>query len=62
MVHLVAVSAFQRREHLRNITSHYSASEIGERIDAANKVCGARLRKTSALAALKRKIAQCEHT
>ncbi|WP_139176792.1 tyrosine-type recombinase/integrase [Nitrosospira multiformis] len=39
------------------ITSHYSAPEIGELIDAANKVCGTDSRKTPALVILKRKIA-----
>lgn len=40
-----------------DITTHYSAPEIGELIDAANRVCGTDSRKTPALVILKRKIA-----
>ena len=58
------LSPFQRFSDESTPEYHFALLRLGdrERIDAANKVCGARLRKTSALAALKRKIAQCEHT
>ncbi len=40
-----------------DITSHYSAPEIEELLDAANRVCGGESRKTPALTLLKRKTA-----
>jgi integrase len=40
-----------------NITSHYSAPEIDELIDAANRICETISRKTHALVMLKRKTA-----
>ena len=40
-----------------DITSHYSAPEIEELLDAANKVCGENSRKSPALTILKRKTA-----
>ena len=40
-----------------DITSHYSAPEIKELLDAANRVCGSDSRKTPALTILKRKTA-----
>ena len=40
-----------------DITSHYSAPEIEELLEAANRVCGGKSRKTPALTVLKRKTA-----
>jgi hypothetical protein len=40
-----------------DITSHYSAPQLEERISAANKVCGVESSKTPALTLLKRKAA-----
>ena len=40
-----------------DITSHYSAPEIEELLDAANRVCGGESRKTPTLTLLKRKTA-----
>lgn len=40
-----------------DITSHYSAPELAELLDAANRVCGSESRKSPAMTLLKRKIA-----
>lgn len=40
-----------------DITSHYSAPELGELLEAANRVCGGESRKSPAMTLLKRKIA-----
>ena len=40
-----------------DITTHYSAPEIKELIDTANRICGTDSLKTHALVMLKRKIA-----
>ena len=40
-----------------DITSHYSAPEIEELLEAANRVCAVQSRKTPALTILKRKTA-----
>jgi 2C-methyl-D-erythritol 2,4-cyclodiphosphate synthase len=40
-----------------DITTHYSAPELEELIDAANKVCGEKSGKTPALVVLKQKAA-----
>lgn len=40
-----------------DITSHYSAPELGELLEASNRVCGGESRKSPAMTLLKRKIA-----
>ena len=40
-----------------DITTHYSAPEIKELVEAANRICDTDSRKTHALVMLKRKIA-----
>ena len=40
-----------------DITSHYSAPELGELLEASNRVCGGGSRKSTAMTLLKRKIA-----
>jgi integrase len=40
-----------------DITSHYSAPELAELLEAANRVCGGESRKSPAMTLLKRKIA-----
>jgi len=40
-----------------DITSHYSAAELAELLDAANRVCGGQSRKSPAMTLLKRKVA-----
>jgi hypothetical protein len=37
-----------------DITTHYSGPEIGELLDAANRICGNKAGKTPALTMLKR--------
>jgi len=40
-----------------DITSHYSAAELTELLEASNRVCGGESRKSPAITLLKRKIA-----
>lgn len=41
----------------RDITSHYSAPELAELLEASNRICGGESRKSPAMTLLKRKIA-----
>ncbi len=50
--------SFEDRQDLlghksRRITTHYSAAELSNLIDAANQVCGTKSRKSPALVVLK---------
>jgi len=54
--------AFEDRQDLLGhksgrVTTHYSAAELGNLIEASNRVCGENSRKSPALVVLKRKAA-----